>query len=246
MPLSSLNISDQGIRTTATVQGAEQLGERRTTSDGRAFRYGKNGTGGSTALAPGKLAQGAVVAANHVNRTGVTAVAGATTLTWTLGATTASSNAYFQGYLDVNAGTGAGQSMEISGSTAVTSAGSYSITVNLYDALYAATLTSDSKFSLYPNPYSACIISAATLAAVAVGVPAVSVPDGSYGWFQVEGPCSVLSDAGAPAAGAPVTYSDDTAGAVGPYETDAVGTVLGSAINLMVSAEYQMVYLTIS
>ncbi len=243
---SPMQLTDQDVRSTSSTQGGANLGQRVVTSDGKAYRYGLNGTGSGTALAPGKLAQGAVVVANHVNRTGVTASAGATTLTWTLGATAASSNAYFQGYLDVSAGTGLGQSMEISGNTAATSGGSYSITVNLEDALYAATSVNDSKFSLYPNPYSACIISAATLAAVATGVPNVSIADAAYGWFQVSGPCSVLSDAGAAAPGAPFTYSDDTAGAVGPYETDAVGAVLGTAMNQMVSAEYQLGFLTIS
>ncbi len=239
-------VTDQDIRSTAAVQGGAALGQRTLTPDGRAYRYGINGTGSSTALDPGKLCQGATVVSNHVNRTGVTTVAGQNQVTYTLGATAAAANAYAGGYLVVNAGTGKGQALLISGNTAATSGGSYSITVNLADEIITATLASDSKFSLYPHPYSAAIISAATLASIAVGVPNVSIPDTYAGWFQVGGPCSVLSDAGAPAAGAPVTYSDDTAGAVGPYETDAVGTVLGSAMNLMVSAEYQSVFLTIS
>lgn len=241
---ANMQLTDQDVRTTAATQGAAALGQVASTSDGRRYRYGLNGTGGGTALAPGKLTQGAVVVANHVNRTGVTTTVGQNSVTFAVGATAVTANQYYQGYLVVNAGTGAGQALLISGNTSANSSGSP--TVNLADAIITATAVSDSKFSLYPNPYSACIISAATLASIATGVPNVSIADTFYGWLQVGGPCSVLSDAGAPAPGAPVTYSDDTAGAVGPYETDAVGAVLGTAMNQMVSAEYQSVYLMIN
>lgn len=237
MGLSSLNISDQDVRSISSTQGSEKLGERRITSDGRAYRYG---LAAGADLASGKLAQGAVVVANDVNRTGVTTVAGQTSVTYTLGGAT-TSNKYAQGYLVVNAGTGAGQTLQVSGNTSGTSP-----TVNLADAVITATLASDSKFSLYPHPYSACLIQATTLAAGAVGVPNVIITTAYYGWLQVEGVCSVLSDAGAAAPGAPITYSDDTAGAVGPAETDAVGVTLGWAVNQMVSAEYQAAFLNIA
>lgn len=244
MSLSSLNVSDQDVRSTSTTQGGASLGELRTTSDGREYRYGKNGTGSGTALIPGNLQQVATPVANHLNRTGVTAAAGVSTVTFAVGATLVSSNQYAQGYLVVNAGTGAGQALEIAGNTSAASSGSP--TVNLQDSVITATLASDSKFSLHPHPYSACIINAATLGAGAAGVPAVSVPDTAYAWFQVTGVCSVLSDAGATAIGAPITYSDDTAGAIGPAETDAVGTGLGYALVLGVSAEFRPVFLMIN
>lgn len=237
-------ISDQDIRTTSTTQGGELLGELRTTSDGRSFRYGINGTGSGTALAPGKLNQVATPVANHVNRTGVTYAIGTAQVTFAVGATLVTANQYAQGYFVVNAGTGVGQTLLISGNTSAASSGSP--VVNLSDSLMIATLVSDSKFSLHPHPYSALIINAATLGAGAAGVNQVSVPDTAYAWFQVTGACSVLSDAGAAAIGAPITYSDDTAGAVGPYETDAVGVVLGYALILGVSAEYRPVYLSIN
>lgn len=237
-------ITDQDIRSTSTTQGGEALGTLAVTVDGRRFRYGLNGTGGATALLPGKLAQVATAAGNHVNRTGVTAAAGVNVVTFAVGATAVTSNQYAQGYLVVNAGTGAGQTLLISGNTSAVSSGSP--TINLADAVMITTAVSDSKFSLHPHPYSACIINAATLGAGAAGVPGVSIADAAYGWLQVGGTCSVLSDAGAAAIGAPITYSDDTAGAVGPAETDAVGANLGYALILGVSAEYRPCYLSIS
>jgi hypothetical protein len=244
MGLSTDVISDQDIRTTSTVQGGELLGEKRTTSDGREYRYGKNGTGGGTALVSGQLQQVATASANHVNRTGVTYAAGTQQVTFAVGATLVSQNQYAQGYFVVNAGTGAGQTLLIAGNNAAASSGSP--TVNLADSIITATSVSDSKFSLHPNPYSACIINATTLGAGVAGVPNVNIPDTAYGWLQVTGTCSVLSDAGAAAIGAPITYSDDTAGAVGPAETDAVGVNLGYALILGVSAEYRPVNLMIN
>ena len=237
-----LQISDQDVRSTATTQGGEYLGQVAGTADGRLFAYGKNGTGSGTALDPGKLAQVATAVANHVNQSGATLAAGVSQATWAVGATAVTADQYRGGYLVVNAGTGAGQALLIRGNTKAASSGSP--TVYLKDAVITATSVSDSKFSLHPHPYSACIIQASTLGAGSAGVPNVSIPDASFGWFQVGGPCSVLSDAGAAAIGAPVTYSDDTAGAVGPAETDAVGPVLGWAMILGVSAEYRPVFLT--
>lgn len=238
-----LQISDQDVRSTVTTQGGVYLGQLAGTADGRTWRYGKNGTGGGTALIPGNLQQVATAVANHVNRTGVTYAAGTGVVTFAVGATAVTADQYRGGYLVVNAGTGAGQSLLIRGNTKAGSAGSP--TVYLKDTIITATLVSDSKFSLHPHPYSACIINASTLGAGAAGVPIVSIPDGSLGWFQTGGVASVLSDAGAAAIGAPITYSDDTAGAVGPAETDAAGAALGYALILGVSAEYRPVFLTI-
>lgn len=242
---AQIQITDQDAYTTVSVKGAEALGQLAQTPDGRRFRYGRNGTGSGTALAAGKLNQVATAVSNDTNRTGVTYLAGTNSVTFTLGGTT-SANSYAGGYFLVNAGTGAGQNLLVSGNTAATAGNSNSTTVSLQEPLNVATAVSDSKFSLVPHPYSACIIQAATLGAGSAGVNNVSVADTYYAWFQVGGPASVLGDAGTPAVGAPITYSDDTAGAVGPYETDAVGVVLGYALIAGASAEYRQVYLTIS
>lgn len=246
---ASIQITDQDLRTTTTALGGEYIGQVAGTADGRRFAYGQNGST-STALSPGKLAQVATAVANHVNQTGTTQAAGDTTVsTWAVGATAVTADQYRGGYLVVNAGTGAGQAMLVRGNTKANSSGKP--VLYLKDAFYTATSVSDSKFSLHPHPYSACIIQNATLGAGSAGVPIISIaasaaafPTGTNGWFQTWGPCSVLSDAGAAAIGAPVTYSDDTNGAVGPYETDAVGAVLGWTMIAGVSTEYRPVFLT--
>lgn len=241
---AQISLLDQDWRSASTTQGSAYLGQEAITSDGKKFRYGKNGTGSGTALVAGQLQQQAVISSNHVNRTGVTTVAGQQTVTFAVGATLVSSNQYAQGYLVVNAGTGAGQALQISGNTAAAQSGSP--TVNLADAIITATAVSDSKFSLIPHPYSAVIQSSSTLAAGCAGVAMTALADASYGWFQTGGVCSVLSDAGAPGAGAPITYSDDTAGAIGPYETDAVGPTLGYMVQAAVSGEYRPAFLLVN
>ncbi len=245
---ASMQITDQDTRTTSTVLGGEYMGQVASTADGRTWAYGQNGST-SNALAPGKLAQVATAVAGHVNKNGATYAAGTSVVTLTVSSTAVTADEYRGGYFVVNAGTGAGQALLIRGNTKATSTGAP--LVYLKDPIITATLASDSKFSLHPHPYSACIIQSATLGAGTAGVPQVSIaasaaafPNGNSGWFQTGGPCSVLSDAGAAAIGAPVTYSDDTDGAVGPYETDAVGPVLGWAMILGVSTEYRPVFLT--
>lgn len=237
-------LTDQDWRSASTTQGSMGLGQTMTTTDGKVFRYGKNGTGSGTALVAGQLQQMAVISANHVNRTGTTQSAGDNNCTFAVGATAVTVNQYQGGYLVVNAGTGAGQALEISGNTKAGSAGSP--VVYLADAFVAATSVSDSKFSLIPAPYSAVIQASSTLAAGCAGVAVTALADASYGWFQTGGVCSVLSDAGAPGAGAPFTYSDDTAGAIGPYETDAVGPTLGYMVQAAVSAEYRPGFLVVN
>lgn len=236
-------VTDQDVRTTATSKGAMRFGQIARTSDGRVFCYGLNGSA-SVALSPGKLAQGAVSTANHINRTGVTLAANATQATFAVGATAVTSNQYLEGYLVVNAGTGAGQALLISGNTSAVSSGSP--TVNLKDAVITATSVSDSKFSLHPHPYSAALIaaSASATSVLPVGVPTVSVPASAYAWFQVGGLASVLAN-GTPALGSGVIPSATTDGAV---DVEAAATVTGR-VGIMavtaVSTEYRPVLLTI-
>lgn len=247
MALSArIQITDQDVRTVATVKGAERFGQIASTPDGRTFAYGLNGTGSGTALAPGKLNQGALSVPNHVNRTGVTYAAGVQQFVFSVGATVLNANQYLDGYFYVNAGTGAGQALLINNHTTATSGGG-SITVNTKDQLYTATAVSDSKFSLQPNPFSAAVIMAhgSSTAIFPVGVNLISIPDANYGWFQVGGPCSVLAN-GTPAVGGSVIPSASTDGAVDVDLAASVQPKVGYTLITAVSTEYRLVYLTIN
>lgn len=239
---ATVQITDQDIRSVSTTQGGELLGQIASTADGRTFAYGKNGTGSGTAIAPGKVCQGTLAVANDTNRTGVTAAAGAKSITFTLGGAT-TANLYQQGYLLVNAGTGVGQILLVSGNTAGTTT-----TVTLKDAIITATSVTDSKFSLVPNPWSANILTAqgSSTAVFATGVPSVSIPDANYGWFQVGGPASVLSDASPAAVGQSVIISAATAGAVSIDTSTNLNPKVGYALVTGVSTEYRQVFLTVN
>lgn len=245
MPLqSAIQVTDQDIRSVSATVGGETLGQRAVTGDGRAYRYGLNGNA-STALAPGKLMQGAVSVANHTNRTGVTTVAGQAQVTFAVGNTSVTADQYADGYLVVNAGTGAGQALLISGNTAVS--GNGSPTVSLADAIITATAVSDSKFSLVPHPYSAAIIAsqAASTSVLPVGVPQISVPGANYAWFQTEGPASVLAN-GTPALASGVIASATTDGAVDVEAAATVTPRVGYMMITAVTTEYKQVWLTIN
>lgn len=238
---ASIQITDQDVRSISATQGGEVLGQLGATSDGRVYAYG---LAGSSNLSPGKLTQGAKVVSNDVNRTGVTTTAGQQQVTFTLGSTTAS-NSYYQGFLVVNAGTGAGQALRVAGNTAATAGSSNATTVNLFDQIITATASSDSKFSLIPNLYSNVVVSdhTAPTAVVPVGVPNIAVTAANYAWFQVGGECSVLAN-GTPGIGVPVIVSATTDGAV---DVDTVSTTpqVGVMVQTAVSTEYRPCYLTI-
>lgn len=232
-------IGEQDIRTISSVQGGVPLGAITGTTDGRVYRFG---LAGATTLDPGKVATTPAVAANHINRTNDTARnVGDTVVSFPLGATAATADQYANGYLTVNSAGGAGVSYLIEGNNAAASSGT--ITVALSDPLKVA-LTTSSKVSLNVNPYSGLIISASAVALQAVGVPNVSVTNAYYGWFQVSGYCSVLSD-GVISKGAGAIISDAVNGAV---EIEVAGTVtqrIGTAPEATVDTEYRLLNLTL-
>lgn len=243
---AAMQISDQDIRQTMTVRPSELFGQLAQTSDGRMFALGLNGTGSGTAIAPGKITQGAFAIPNHVNNTGVTLAANSQQVTYTIGATALTANQYTGGYLQVNAGTGVGQNLQIA-SHGTSTAGSTAVTFNLKDATYAATSVTDSKFSLQPNPYSKVILenNAASTAILNTGVAAISVPDAAYAWFQVGGAASVLID-GTPAVGLPVVASSAVAGAVAANTAALFQPTLGYMMVVGVDTTYKPVFLQIN
>lgn len=247
MSLSAMmQITDQDVRTVSANRGGELFGQIAGTSDGRTFTYGLNGTGGGTALAPGKLTQGALSTANYVNRTGVTYAAGTNSVTFTLG-TVAAFDLFAGSYFYVNAGTGAGQMLLVIGNTAATAGNSNSTTLLLKDSIITATSVSDSKFSIQPSIYSALKIEdhTAPTAILAAGVPCVSVPDANYAWVQTGGPASVLAN-GTPAVGGSVIPSATTDGAVDVDGTGSLQPKVGYTMIAAVSTEYRAVFLTVN
>jgi hypothetical protein len=247
---SSIQITDQDIRTTSLNKGGEKLGQLANTSDGRQYVYSANQSTTLT-LAPGKNTQGPTSIANHINQTGTVNAIGTSSITFTLGATATTAGQYTDGYFVVNKNTGAGQALLISGNTVT--AGSVAVTVTLKDSLIAATDTT-SKFSLYQNNYAKTILyaHAAPTVTVPTGIPNVTVPVAttaspfSYFWNQIGGECSVLADAATWVGQFDgIIASTLTDGAVGIQAAATVQPTIGYALDLLVSTEYRPVFLTV-
>ena len=234
----------QGIHEIA-VAPVCQLGNKATLPDGRIYRYAK---AGASALEVGKLMQSAVAVAAHQGcafvssvNAGASAANSPTTIVITLGAAAVTADQYAGGTLVVNAGTGIGQTFTILGHAAHAGSGPLTLTL-VDDTIRVALSASDSKCSLTASPYSGVIIAPTTLTGVPVGVTPCAVTALYYFWIQTHGACGVLMD-GTPAAGAVVSPSNGTAGAV---ESGVIGQgAVGMVINTGVNTEYQQVFLTI-
>ena len=237
-------IGEQDIRSTSTVQGGIPLGSLSGTPDGRLYKWA---LAGGTTLAPGKVVVTPAHAANHVNRTVAAAVSvGDFKVTATMGATAVTQDQYKGGFLTVNDEAGEGATYLIEGNDAAASSGV--VTVQLAEAVKVA-LTTSSEVSLQVSPYSAVIVGPGnSLAHQAVGVPNVSVTNATYGWVQVSGYCSVLSD-GVISKGAGATLSGaDGSGVAGAVEIEAAATVnqrVGTAPEATVDGEYRLINLTL-
>lgn len=215
-----------------------ELGAKVVTNDGRAFRYAK---AGAADLVAGNLLQAPAIVANHQNMATSTQAAGDTTVTVTLGATAATANQYAGGFLTLNAGTGKGYSLRIKSHPAANSGATLVLT--LEDPFQVATSSSDTKSCLIANPYSGVIQMPTTATSSAVGVATYIISAGQYGWIQVHGPVSVLSDASIAAVGLGLIPSTTTAGCV--TVSTATGGNIGYALQAGVSAETRTHFITI-
>lgn len=218
-----------------------RLGVYAETADGRGFRYGSMG---AVAAVAGSLYQGAVPLANHLANTPPAVAIGATSFSYTPGATAGDANLYAEGYLQVDTTPGNGYIYEISGHAAITA--SVAFTLNLVDPIQVA-LTTNSRVGLIPNPYRNLIVTPTTNTARVAGVPCAVIPAANFGWIQTKGPASVLIN-GTPGVTAPVANSGTTAGAVDVWTTAAAAvavTPVGFMMQTGVSTKNNFVYLTI-
>src|SRR5262245_8874353 len=129
---------------------ANSADANQTNLGARAFDQAGNGyrwvQAGAVALVPARLCQAPAQVANHQNLTVATAVAGATSITVTLGATAATANQYAGGWVTISAGTGAGQRLLIGSHPAANA--SATLVLTLSDPTVSATLAADSKADL--------------------------------------------------------------------------------------------------
>lgn len=226
-----------GLTLNSTTQ-QHKLGERVSSSDGRAFRYC---LAGGTTLVVGKLQQSPAQVANHLGLAVQAAAAiGATSAAVTLGATATTLNQYAEGFLVITATPGQGYTYKISGHAAAS--GSATQTLNLEDAIVIA-LTTSSTADLSLNPHSGVIVNPTTATGSPVGVAVAAVTNANFGWVQCHGSVACLNDAGT-TVGLGVAPSAAVAGAVKTMA--ATLAQVGYALNTGNDTKYNAVYLTIS
>lgn len=212
--------------------GTPQLGVRAVTGDGREFRYVQVG---ATALVVGKLYQTAAQVANHHRLATTGGAIGATTITVTLGGTAATANQYLGGWLLVETDSGGtpGYQYQIAGNPAqATTNGTLVLTLN--DPLIVA-ISSSATVTLIPNTYSGAIIAAASATGAPIGSAIFAVTASYYGWLQVKGAATVLSD-GAITVGVAVVKSGSIAGAVAGLSSTLAP--VGIAMETTVDTDY--------
>ena len=223
-----------------------KLGTLMDAPDGGRFRFALNG---SVALAAGRVVQAMVPIAAHLScAVQAAAPAGAYTVSLTLGAAAVVANEYADGYLNINDGgadvTTEGYLYRIKSHPAAGSGGV--LVVTLYeDCPVRIALTTNSKGSLYHNPFYGTIIHPSPPTSRVVGVTRCAVPANNYYWAQTKGPASVLTE-GALLLGDQVVASATLDGAVAPSaaaETD--GPHLGQPMQVNLTTEESLVYLTI-
>lgn len=224
------------FKTSTDTAFTTYTGQKFDSSDGREFTLIR---AGAVNLASGVLVQGEPIVANHQNiAIAANAAAGATQVTVTLGATAATANFYAGGYLIVNDGTGEGQTLKIASNPAADL--STNMVVTLEDPIVTSITAAGSEVSLFPNPYKGVVINPTTPTNIPVGVTLYPITATYYGLVTSKGLTSCLID-GAPAAGAAISPSNATAGAV---ESGVIAQgFVGKTAQLGVSTEYNTVYI---
>lgn len=236
---TSLNITAQDTFT-STADQYHALGTLAMTADGRRFRYCQVG---ASDLVAGNLIQGAAPIANHLANTPPAVAVGATSFSYTPGATAGAANLYAEGFLQVDTTPGNGYTYQVSGHAAISS--STAFTLYLKDPIQVA-LTTSSRVGLMPNAWKNVIQTPTTITAKVVGVAPAALTATYYGWLQTYGPCSVLIN-GTPAITAPVINGATTAGSVDVWTAAAQPTanLVGFMMQVGVSGKNNFVFLNI-
>ena len=190
----------------------------------RTFRYAKLG---GTAVTAGKTLQSPAAVADHRDiAVQAVAAAGATTVTVTLGSTAATADQYNEGYLHINDDAGQGQLLRIKDHAAADASANLELT--LYDKVTTA-LSTDSKADLILSNYSGLIVAPNTETGSIVGVTVIDMTADYYGWIQVSGPCSVLTEGTIVLGNNVVRSGGSNAGSVAPA-TDDLLAIIGQVL----------------
>lgn len=184
------------------------LGTKGISADGRVYRYAQNA---GTEIDPGLLCVAPDITANHEDRAVNTFVIGDLSITVGIGNTLIAAGEYEEGFVNVTDDTGQGIMYAIANcpATAVNS----DVVIRLAEPIRVAAIAG-TTVTLYRNKYRDLRISDVDQTDMPVGVMNVVLPANYYGWLQVKGPCSILTDSNNSTAGLYITNGDTEAGAV--------------------------------
>lgn len=201
---------------------AHRLGTRAVDQDGRVFRYVK---AGASDLVAGNVLQSPAIVPNHLANTPPAVAIGATSFTYTPGATLGTAGQYNDGFLQVDTTPGNGYTYGISNHLAFASGTAF--TLNLKDPIQVA-LTTSSRVGLIANKYNGVIqLPVTTATGTIVGIATYVISANQYGWIGTWGQFSVLTT-GTPALGAMVMGPGTAAGAA--QVVVAAGTLIVAQI----------------
>lgn len=193
-------------------------GERVALGDGRSFRYS---VAGASNLVAGTLQLPAAEKANHYEINPTAAITNFTTanqVTVTLGATAATLNEYYNGFLTFSSGNNVGISYLVSYNPAANSAASLQLT--LYEFLQNSVATADTVDLTHNQWYNVVQSAAAAGSATTrgAGVPMIAATAGYGVWLATKGLAGCIAD-GTIAVGTSLVASASTAGAVTTQST---------------------------
>lgn len=198
----------EGAQFKTTTNKRFPFGTKLMLQDGREFRYAEIG---GTNIATARLCQAEVPGANFDELAVAAAAVGARAVSVTNGATTIADGLFDEGFLNVEDDAGEGHLYKIADHDAE-SAGSAAFEVRLAHGLIVAW-TASTTVGLSKHPMKDIIIHPSPNTAALVGVTPTAINANLFGWVQVKGPASVLTD-GTIVIGDSVMASDGTDGAV--------------------------------
>lgn len=221
----------QGMRVEASA-AATTLGTIRSLAGGREIVYARVG---GAAISAAHVMAGPMAVANHCScLVAATASIGAKRFTVTLGATAVNANAYQDGFVVVQSGTGSGYSYMID--YHLSAAASGNLVLNLKDEL-ETILLSTTRVSLIPNKYNG-VVACTPSGSVPVGVSLCTASAGYYVWLGKRGPWPVLVGSGAITSGGKVTIGC-AAGTVLPLPTEVTASALNTGAYPVVGVALQ-------
>lgn len=227
----------------SSADKVHRIGTRAIADDGRVFRYVKAGVAD---LVAGNVLQSPAIVANHLANTPPVVAIGATSFTYTPGATLGTVAQYEDGYLQVDTTPGNGYTYGLASHPAFASATAFTLT--LKDAIQVA-LTASSRVGLMANPYNGVIqLPVTTATGTIVGVAGYVITAAQYGWIQTWDLCSTLIT-GTPALGAMVLGPGTAAGAAQVVVAAGnliVGQVIGHMAQVGVDGKNNFVQLRIN